>query len=48
MAIFSYAGEITVGFCVDRGLVPDVDLLRSDFSDELAVLLAASRTPGAV
>ncbi len=39
VAIFSYAGEITVGFCVDKGLIPDVDLLRSDFLDELGLLL---------
>ncbi len=39
VAIFSYAGEITVGFCVDKGLIPDVDSLRTDFMDELGRLL---------
>lgn len=39
VAIFSYAGEITVGFCVDQGLIPDIEVLRSDFLDELYVLL---------
>lgn len=43
VAIFSYAGEITVGFCVDRGLIPDIEVLRGDFVEELSELLAASR-----
>ncbi len=39
VGIFSYAGEITVGFCVDQGLIPDVEVLRSDFMEQLYVLL---------
>ncbi len=39
VAIFSYADEITVGFCVDKGLIPDVEVLRADFMDELSTLL---------
>ena len=39
VGIFSYAGEITVGFCVDKGLIPDVEVLRADFMDELYALL---------
>ena len=46
VAIFSYAGQITVGFCVDRGLVPDVEVLRADFSDELELLCASARAHG--
>ena len=41
VAIFSYAGEITVGFCVDRGLIPDIEVLRADFLEELYELLEA-------
>ena len=39
VAIFSYAGEITVGFCVDKGLIPDVETLRADFVAELTLML---------
>ncbi len=39
VGIFSYAGEITVGFCVDKGLIPDVEVLRADFMAELYTLL---------
>ncbi len=39
VAISSYAGEITVGFCVDKGLIPDIEVLRADFLDELDALL---------
>lgn len=39
VAIFNYAGKITVGFCVDKGLIPDVEALRADFIDELYTLL---------
>ncbi len=39
VAIFSYNGGITVGFCVDDGVIPGVEELRSDFLEELGVLL---------
>ncbi len=41
VAIFSYAGEIIVGFCVDRGLISDIDILRTDFLEELYALLGS-------
>lgn len=40
LAIFSYAGEVTIGLCVDRGLVPDVRELLGDITTELDALLA--------
>ncbi len=46
VAIFSYAGEITVGFCVDKGLIPDIERLRADFIDELTRLLEGHHTAG--
>jgi hypothetical protein len=39
VAIFSYAGEVVVGFCADTGLVPDVRQMRADFVAELDALL---------
>ncbi|HET8559931.1 MAG TPA: wax ester/triacylglycerol synthase family O-acyltransferase [Marmoricola sp.] len=39
VAIFSYAGEVTVGFCADAALVPDVHLMLADFEAELDALL---------
>jgi WS/DGAT/MGAT family acyltransferase len=40
VAIFSYAGEVTLGLCVDRGLVPDVHELLDDLAAELEAILA--------
>lgn len=40
VAIFSYAGEVTLGLCVDRGLVPDVRQLLADLATELEEVLA--------
>jgi diacylglycerol O-acyltransferase / wax synthase len=39
VAIFSYAGEITVGLMVDAGLVPDPDRIVAAFEREAAALL---------
>jgi hypothetical protein len=44
VSIFSYAGEVAVGFLVDAGLVPDPDVLVADFDAELAALSRA-RSP---
>lgn len=35
VAMFSYAGTVTIGLCVDDGLVPDVELLLDDLLVEL-------------
>ena len=40
VAIFSYAGEVTIGLCVDRGLVPDVHELLDDLAAELEAILS--------
>jgi WS/DGAT/MGAT family acyltransferase len=40
VAIFSYAGEVTIGLCVDRGLVPDVRQLLADLATELEEVLS--------
>ena len=40
VAIFSYAGEVTLGLCVDRGLVPDVHELLDDLAAELEAILS--------
>jgi diacylglycerol O-acyltransferase / wax synthase len=40
ISIFSYAGEVTIGLCVDRGLVPDVRALLADVRSELEALIA--------
>jgi diacylglycerol O-acyltransferase len=40
VAIFSYAGSVTIGLCVDRGLVPDAPQLLGDVLVELEALLA--------
>jgi WS/DGAT/MGAT family acyltransferase len=42
VAIFSYAGDVTVGLCVDRGLVPDVKELLTDFTSELEEVLSSA------
>jgi diacylglycerol O-acyltransferase len=39
VAIFSYAGNVTVGLCVDSGLVPDVRALLGDITAELDAVL---------
>jgi len=40
VTIFSYAGEVTIGFGADSTLVPDVDALVTAFDDELTELLS--------
>jgi diacylglycerol O-acyltransferase / wax synthase len=40
VAIFSYAGEVTIGLCVDRGLVPDVRGLLADIVGELEAIIS--------
>jgi diacylglycerol O-acyltransferase len=45
VSIFSYAGQVTVGFMVDAGLVPDPDELVDAFGLELAELRRSSRRP---
>jgi WS/DGAT/MGAT family acyltransferase len=39
VAIFSYAGEVTIGLVADRGLVPDVRGLLADIATELEEVL---------
>jgi diacylglycerol O-acyltransferase len=38
VSIFSYAGQVTVGFLVDAGLVPDPDELVDELQQEIAAL----------
>jgi hypothetical protein len=40
VAIFSYAGEVTVGLMVDAGLVPDPEVIVSAFEREIGALSA--------
>ncbi len=40
VAIFSYAGEVTVGLMVDAGLVPDPEAIVSAFEREIGALRA--------
>lgn len=47
VALFSYAGTVTIGLCVDTGLVPDPESLLDDIVDELDELVRA-HTPVAV
>jgi diacylglycerol O-acyltransferase len=42
VSIFSYAGQVTVGFSVDAGLVPDPRRLLLGFRTELEALAAAA------
>jgi hypothetical protein len=42
VAIFSYAGQVTIGLCVDRGLVPDVHELLTDITAELHHVLGVA------
>ncbi len=44
VSIFSYAGEVTVGFMTDVGLVPDPEPLVKAFDHELRVLCHGTRT----
>ncbi|HEU4568190.1 MAG TPA: wax ester/triacylglycerol synthase family O-acyltransferase, partial [Marmoricola sp.] len=39
VAIFSYAGEVTIGFCGDAAVVPDVRRLLVDVAAELEAML---------
>jgi diacylglycerol O-acyltransferase / wax synthase len=41
VAIFSYAGSVTIGLCVDLGMVPDVRALLGDITAELEQILDA-------
>lgn len=43
ISIFSYAGDVTVGFLTDAGLVPDPEVLAGDLHGELAALEAELR-----
>jgi diacylglycerol O-acyltransferase / wax synthase len=43
VSIFSYAGEVTVGFMTDIGLVPDPQPLVRVFDQELRTLCRGSR-----
>jgi WS/DGAT/MGAT family acyltransferase len=40
VAIFSYAGQVTIGLVADRGLVPDVRALLADIATELEEVLS--------
>jgi diacylglycerol O-acyltransferase len=42
VAIFSYAGDVTIGLCADRGLVPDVRQLLDDIAGELEEFLSSA------
>jgi hypothetical protein len=44
VSIFSYAGEVTVGFMTDIGLMPDPDPLVKAFEHELRALCRGTRT----
>lgn len=41
VAMFSYAGEVTIGLCVDAGLIPDPAQMLEDLLVELDLLTAA-------
>lgn len=41
VAVFSYAGEVTIGLCVDRGLVPDERGLLHDIVREIEAIIDA-------
>jgi len=43
VSIFSYAGEVTVGFMVDTALLPDPQPLADAFSAELRALCRGTR-----
>ena len=44
VSIFSYMGEVTVGFMADTGLVPDPQPLVDAFDAELRALCRGTRT----
>ena len=44
VSIFSYMGEVTVGFMTDTGLVPDPQPLVDAFDAELRALCRGTRT----
>jgi hypothetical protein len=43
VSIFSYAGQVTVGFLTDAGIVPDPQPLADAFRAELLALARRSR-----
>ncbi|MCX6397922.1 MAG: wax ester/triacylglycerol synthase family O-acyltransferase [Propionibacteriales bacterium] len=45
VALFSYAGSVTIGLCVDVGLVPDAKTLLSDVVAELEALIEPHERP---
>lgn len=45
VSIFSYAGDVSVGFLVDAGLVPDPEALVAGLGEELAALANPNVTP---
>jgi diacylglycerol O-acyltransferase / wax synthase len=45
ISIFSYDGQVTVGFMVDAGLVPDPEAIVGAVDEELAELLPPIRPP---
>lgn len=45
VSIFSYDGQVTVGFMVDAGLIPDPDAIVAAVDAELAELLPPMRQP---
>jgi WS/DGAT/MGAT family acyltransferase len=44
VSIFSYGGEVTVGFMADTALVPDPKPLARAYEDELSLLVGPART----
>jgi diacylglycerol O-acyltransferase len=44
VSIFSYGGEVTVGFMADTALVPDPEPLARAYEDELGLLVGPART----
>jgi hypothetical protein len=42
VSVFSYAGNVTVGFLTDAGLVPDPQSLADGFREELLALARAA------
>ena len=43
VSIFSYAGQVTVGFSTDAELMPDPDRLQALVLDQVATMLAIGR-----
>jgi diacylglycerol O-acyltransferase len=44
ISIFSYAGNVGIGFVTDEGLVPDPDTILNNFEDELNHLFNIAKT----